>query len=160
MMGREVKIVSLDFDWFDTHKDKKGKWSETWKGYTFDLDIVCFLCDGKGVNFEDKECPLCCGEKKITPKFEPPKSLDDEENGYQMWEDVSEGSPISPVFKKAEDLANWMVKNDDSITKGTSYQAWLKMIKEVGSCPSGVGTDRGVKNGMTIYEEKGSYDGN
>src|SRR3990167_9639417 len=139
-MGREVKIVSLDFDWFETHKvkGKMSEWSETWKGYLYDLDLICFLCDGKGVNSKDKRCPMCDGERKLCPEFEPPKSWNDEENGYQIWQNVSEGSPISPVFKKAEDLAKWMVENDDSITRGTTYEAWLKMIKEVGGCPSGI----------------------
>lgn len=160
-MGREVKIVSLDFDWFETHKNKNGKWSETWKGYIFDLDLVCFLCDGKGVNSKVKKCPLCYGEKKISPTFEPPKSWNDKENGYQIWQDVSEGSPISPVFKKAEDLAKWMVANDDTVTAGTSYNAWLKMIKEFGSCPSGVASsDMGVKSGMALYEDKKKSDKN
>ena len=54
----------------------------------------------------------------------------------------------------AEDLAKWMVNNDDSITFGTSYEAWLKMIKEVGSCPSAVGSlNGGIKSGMSLYEK-------
>lgn len=66
---------------------------------------------------------------------------------------MSEGSPVSPVFKKAEDLAKWMVKNDDSVTAGTSYEAWLQMIKEEGSAPSGImSSDKGVQPGTALYE--------
>ena len=60
-MGREVKIVNLDFDWYDKHKSK------TWKGYLFDDNFVCFLCDGNGKNIKGNECPLCCGEGKVAP---------------------------------------------------------------------------------------------
>ncbi len=154
-MGREVKIVSLDFDWFEKTKGDEP-WSETWKGYVLQMPLQCFLCDGKGKNKKGKECPLCRGDGKITPRFEPPKSIFDDENGFQMWQDVSEGSPISPVFKKAEDLARWMVDNDDSVTVGTSYKAWLSMIKEVGSCPSGVMSSEGFGSGMKLYEKKTS----
>ena len=92
--------------------------------------------------------------KKISPRFEPPKDWDEKKNGYQVWQDVSEGSPISPVFKKAEDLAKWMVEHDDTVTAGTSYNAWLKMIKELGGCPSGIASSTsGVKSGMALYEE-------
>lgn len=154
-MGREVKRVSLDFDWYETHCKKDKKFSDTWQGYLFDLNIVCFLCHGKGTNIKGKECPLCLGMKSINPTFEPPKDYDEKNNGYQLWQNVSEGSPVSPVFKKAEDLAKWLVENDDTETKGTTYQAWLKMIKEEGSCPTGIMSSQdGVKSGMALYEKK------
>ena len=153
-MGREVKIVSLDFDWYESHNREGDKWAETWKGYLFDYDLVCFLCEEKKVNLKGKDCPLCDGEGKLAPRFEPPKEWDDKKNGYQIWEDVSEGSPVSPVFKNPEDLAKWMVKNDDSITKGTSYEVWLKMIKKVGSAPSMIMVNGGMSSGMSLYEEK------
>jgi hypothetical protein len=153
-MGREVKIVSLDFDWFETQKEEDEIWSKTWEGYLFEQEFNCFLCGGSGNNSKGKECPLCFGDGKITPRFEPPKSWDDKRNGFQIWQDVSEGSPISPVFKKAEDLAEWMVKNDTSTSRGTSYKAWLKMIKEIGSAPSGILSSEGYKDGMSLYEEK------
>lgn len=151
-MGRNVKIVDLNFDWFE--KTIKGKeWADNWFGFVLD-PIPCKACDGKGKNLKGKGCPVCYSEGKTYPIIEPPKSYDENENGYQMWQDVSEGSPISPVFKKAEDLALWMVENDNSVTKGTSYKAWLKMIKEQGSCMSGIMTNEGVDSGMKLYEEK------
>lgn len=155
-MGKEVRRVHIDFDWFETHPEPKGgSWSETWKGYLIDLEIVCYLCDGKGVNSKNKKCPLCYGTKSVSPVVEPPKGWDYKKtNGYQIWQTVSEGSPISPVFLKPEELAKWMTENDKSVSKGTSYEAWLKMIMKEGNCPSGIMTNEGYKDGMSLYENK------
>jgi len=144
-MGREVKRVHMDFDMFEREGD------ETWKGYLLD-DIECLLCKGKKKNLKGKECPLCYGEGTVRLTVEPPKSLDDKENGYQIWQDVSEGGPVSPVFKKPEDLAKWMVENDTSITRDTTYEGWLKFIKEEGSAPSMIGgIGVGLKSGVAGF---------
>lgn len=62
----------------------------------------------------------------------PPPSGD----GYQMWETVTEGSPCSPVFANAEELATWLSENDDSVTGGSSAEDWLRFINGAGWAPS------------------------
>jgi hypothetical protein len=74
--------------------------------------------------------------------FDPPTG-----DGYQIWETVSEGSPVSPAFANPEDLANWMVQNDKSVTKDSDFDAWMKFI-DSGWAPSGVATDRGYVSGV------------
>jgi len=148
-MGREVKRIHLDWDFFE--REEQG----TWKGYIMD-PIKCLLCGGSGKNLKGKTCPQCDGEEKVYPQVEPPKYYEwnKKDFGYQIWQDVSEGGPVSPVFKKPEDLAKWMVENDTSITRGTTYEAWLKMIKEMGGCPSMIGMlGKGIKSGMVMYED-------
>lgn len=148
-MGREVKIVHMDFDLFE-----RGKEKDTWEGYILD-EIECPLCKGECKNLKGKECPVCYGEGKVSPEIEVPKSWDEKENGYQIWQDVSEGGPVSPIFKKPEDLAKWMVDNDNSITRDTTYQGWLKFIKEEGSSPSMIGGLGGLKSGVaSLYNEE------
>jgi len=144
-MGREVKRVHIDFDLFERGKVE----SDTWKGYILD-EIECPLCKGTKKNLKGKTCPVCYGEGKALPKIEPPKGFDFEKtDGYQIWQDVSEGGPVSPVFMKPEDLAKWMEDNDDSVTRDTSYEGWLKFIKEEGSAPSMVGCiGKGFKSGV------------
>lgn len=148
-MGREIKRVDKDFDWYEKTKDKSTDYPKTWKGYLLDDNLLCFLCDGTGKNIKGGRCSLCYGERKIAPRVEPSWGY-----AYQIWENVSEGSPVSPAFEKPEELAKWMVENDTSITKGTSYEAWLKMIKEEGSSPSMVTNSKGLVSGMDLYEEK------
>ncbi len=130
-MGREVKRIDLDFDWFEKTTGKDGH-SRTWFGYILDA-IPCKLCDGKGRTTKGKNCPLCYGEKQAYPRIEPPEG-----DGWQMWEDTSEGSPISPVFKTTLQLATWLEKNGASASGSftATKEQWLKVIK-TGGAPSG-----------------------
>ena len=104
-MGREVKRVHLDFDWFETHKKfsnySKKEYAEVWYGYILD-SVNCELCKGTGKNSKGKTCPACYGDGKDSPKIEPPKDYDEEENGYQIWETVSEGSPDEDIYERAD----------------------------------------------------------
>lgn len=47
-----------------------------------------------------------------------------------MYEDVSEGTPISPAFATAEELATWLATNKASASGmfAASYDAWLATI--------------------------------
>lgn len=73
--------------------------------------LVEFRCDQLGIVLE---CPTCDGHAYIATQEqrdeadrweseEPPTG-----EGWQLWETVSEGSPISPVFDTPEGLAAWM----------------------------------------------------
>lgn len=150
-MGREVKRIHINFDLFE----REGH--TTWEGYLLD-EIKCLLCKGSKKTLKgDKDCPLCYGCGKVSPTIEPPKGYDFQKtDGYQIWQDVSEGGPVSPVFLKPEDLAKWMVKNDDSVTKDTTYEGWLKFIKSESSAPSMMMSNQGLKSGVaTLNNKKG-----
>lgn len=56
-----------------------------------------------------------------------------------MYEDTSEGTPISPAFKTAEELAQWLADNKASsfADRTASYDQWLATIKS-GFAPSAV----------------------
>jgi hypothetical protein len=72
---------------------------------------------------------------------EPPKG-----DGYQMWETVSEGSPISPVFSHAEDLARWLTRNGRDA--GTSFAQWMRLIEGEGWAPSLIVSNGEVRSGV------------
>jgi hypothetical protein len=74
--------------------------------------VIRARCEREGI---DETCPTCNGHATIE-KYEgqraeaeaweptdPPKG-----DGWQLWETVSEGSPISPAFATADELAVWM----------------------------------------------------
>lgn len=44
---------------------------------------------------------------------------------WQMYEELTEGTPISPVCASAEDLARWMADHDD---QAMSSAHWLSLI--------------------------------
>ena len=84
------------------------------------IETSCETCQGAGDIWLSEEA------REIYEAWEdcePPEGI-----GYQVWETVSEGSPVSPVFAKPEALASWMVDNDDSVTRDTGYDGWMKFI--------------------------------
>lgn len=67
--------------------------------------------------------------------------------GYQMWETVSGGSPISPVFAYPEELARWLSRNPWGADR-SSYAQWLRLITEDGYAPSLIVSDGEVRTGV------------
>jgi len=59
--------------------------------------------------------------------------------GWQIWETVSEGSPVSPVLPTAEALVEWMVNNGDGsrYVHNVSREAAEAFVR-VGWVPSGL----------------------
>lgn len=105
------------------------------------------------------DCCRCNGEAALWPSPEIKKMADEwsrteppDGEGYQLWETVSEGSPISPVFVTPEELADWLVSSPDYKWKkndaGTSREQWLKFIRGPGWCPSLIGDSDGIKTGV------------
>ena len=48
-----------------------------------------------------------------------------------MYEDTSEGTPISPAFATPEELARWLADTNASAlgSDGASYEGWLRMAR-------------------------------
>jgi len=61
----------------------------------------CTDCSGHGVVWVSEEYKNLCEEWEETP---PPKGP-----GFQVWETVSEGSPISPVFSTQSEIIVWLM---------------------------------------------------
>lgn len=145
-MGREIKRIHINFDLFE----REG--NTTWKGYLLD-EIECPLCKGVGRTLDKQnECVLCYGVGKVSPVIEPPTGYEyNTTKGYQVWQDVSVGGPVSPVFLNPENLAKWMVENDNSITRDTSYEKWLEFIKSESSAPSMVFSGGSLGSGVSKF---------
>ena len=111
-------------------------------------------CDRLNERFD---CATCAGEgslwsspeaKEWTEKWEPTEPPTGD--GYQMWETVSEGSPISPVFRTSLELAEWLAANrKNTVDEGTTVEQWMAFIEGPGWAPSGIKTDAsGVQSGV------------
>jgi hypothetical protein len=68
----------------------------------------------EGYTVAEMSCPACKGDGTVWKsryykrKAETWKAQDPPRGkGYQLWEDVSEGSPVSPVFRTLEELCAW-----------------------------------------------------
>ena len=66
-----------------------------------------------------------------------------------MYEDTSEGTPISPAFETPEELARWLVDNNASAfgIQGASHEGWLRVARG-GWAPSAVATAAGMISGV------------
>jgi len=105
-------------------------------------EAECSYCKGCGVVFFSEEI------EKLIEEFEgrePPIG-----EAYQLWETTSEGSPISPVFEKPEDLAQWLYDNKASSfgSHTQSYEQWLKFITGAGWAMSAVMVNGELKSGV------------
>lgn len=111
-------------------------------------------CEREGV---PSTCPTCDGhasleryrgqraEAEAWEPTEPPTG-----EGWQLWETVSEGSPISPVFATAEELAQWLTTGVGTGTPNhpnpMPISAARKFV-EAGWAPTFVGDADGLHNG-------------
>jgi hypothetical protein len=111
--------------------------------------VVSARCEREGVN---PTCQTCDGHATIeaypgqradAEAWEPTDPPQGE--GWQLWETVSEGSPVSPVFAAAEELAHWMsspaytwgaVKTD---ADRPTYETALRFVR-AGWAPTGAGS--------------------
>jgi len=72
-----------------------------------------------------------------------------------MYETTSEGTPISPAFATAEELARWLADNNASAFGGTgaTYEQWLSTIHR-GFAPSTVLTATGIVSGVEALDKE------
>lgn len=87
------------------------------------IEYLCSRCEGYGTVWPSPEV------KKIHDEwvnFEPPEGP-----GWQLWETVSEGSPLSPVFETSEALVGWMERE-----RGTSRAAAERLVANGGTIAS------------------------
>lgn len=149
-MGREVRRVPATWEHpkrgrneyipllGDSFSQEAARWdeeNERWnKGYRRD-----YLTDGwkeiedgsKGQSFEE-----WTGERPNEKDYMPDWPVE-ERTHYQMYENTSEGTPISPVMESAEKLARWLADNKASFFADcpAPYEKWLAII---------VGEDHGL----------------
>jgi hypothetical protein len=116
--------------------------------------VVRARCEREGIG---AECARCQGhasveaypgqraEAEAWKPTDPPAG-----DGWQLWETVTEGSPISPAFATPEELATWMSRNRCTVSGRVPYEQALKFIGE-GWAPSFVSTpETGFVDGVNF----------
>lgn len=84
---------------------------------------ICQTCQGEG---SIERYP---GQREESERWEPTEPPEGE--GWQLWETVSEGSPVSPVFASAEDLATWCEPNATWFASNRwPREQWLRSFLE------------------------------
>jgi len=99
----------------------------------------CQTCQGHG---SLEAYPGQRAQAEAWERTEPPEG-----EGWQLWETVSEGSPVSPVFASADELATWMSDPE----RGKRWVPWNVARKFIadGWAPSFVGSPQtGLVSGV------------
>ena len=141
--------------------EEVNAWSISSMGRDAINQWVCVEAECKRLGYPT-ECARCKGEGSLWPSLKIKQQAEDwerteppEGEGYQLWETVSEGSPISPVFATAEELAEWIVTSPDykwrKNDKGITREQWLKFIIGPGWCPSLIMVDGRVMTGVEAW---------
>ena len=114
--------------------------------------VVKAECERLGI---ESTCSHCGGEGTIWPsddakttyesweRTEPPTG-----DGYQIWQTVSEGSPITPVFATPEELATYAAARPWGGDCGTTYDQWLASVRGPGWAMSMAIVDGALMSGV------------
>jgi len=116
-MGREVRMVPPDWQ---HPKDEQGNYIPMFKHFPYcEEEIDEGLCEG-WLNGDPPHYNV-----DVMPDWD-----DTERTHYMMYENTSEGTPISPALATKEELARWLADNGASaFAKETAtYEQWLAMI--------------------------------
>lgn len=83
-----------------------------------------------------------------------------ERTHLQMYEDTTEGTPISPVMKTAEELARWLADNNASSfgDHTATYDQWLTMIKRGFAVSACISPSRGLVSGVEAISKDNQED--
>ena len=137
-MGREVRRVPADWQHprndrgyvplklgdqyhssVDEWDDECAKWKSGWR------PDYCTSEEDRGKCYEQ-----WAGQRPHRDDYMP-NWPDDVSTHLMMYEDTTEGTPISPAFKTPEELAQWLVDNKASAfgrSLGT-YEGWLRVAR-------------------------------
>lgn len=146
LLGRSFAAELADWD------EQKAKWDEGLRrDYSVSLNDVAWKArePDDGDSFDDWH-----GERPQVEDYMPDWP-DAERTHLQMYEDTTEGTPISPVMATAEELARWLADNNASAFAGqtASYESWLATIKR-GWAPSAVSVGGGpLQSGVSALAQ-------
>lgn len=149
-MGREVRKVKAD--WQHPRDEKTGHYRPLFDGSDYERRKKKWLD-----SLSEKGLQETLDYHGNPPNREDymPVWTDEEKTHLMMYEDTSEGTPVSPAFKEPEALARWLADNNASAFGGmtASYEQWLAMIGD-GFCVSMVVDSHGLRSGVEFAAER------
>lgn len=165
-MGREVRRVPAD--WQHPKKqqfDHRGQWVERYKPLLpgedykrrvdeWDEDCAKWKAGWRPDHCDDPESRAMtyeqwAGQRPHKDDYMPDWPAE-QRTHLMMYEDTSEGTPISPAFATPEELARWLVDNGASSfgSDTATYEQWLR-VAQGGWAPSMVYTPQtGLVSGV------------
>lgn len=151
-MGREIRLVASS--WEHPKRNDTDSYQPQMSGAYFksameDYETALSEWNEHPEPGETFETWTRYSESGPEEKWYMPDWSEDEKTHMQMYENTSEGTPISPVFRRdqPDEMATWLFENGAS-TMGhmtTTKESWLKMIENGGYAVSMV-ISNGVMN--------------
>ncbi len=131
-MGREVRRVPPDWKHpedralYDTLRKRREELEQWERGLMPDYRGGWVKRTGLYASMKAKDYFGSCNKRDFMPDWPVEKCTH-----YQMYENTTEGTPISPVMSSPEELARWLADNNASAFGGmtASYEGWLATIK-------------------------------
>lgn len=144
-MGREVRRVPADWQ---HPKDEGGRLKPLYPGECYEDRAVEFMqmATEKGLQEAIDWNGPAPDKNDYMPNWPA-----EQRTHLMMYEDTSEGTPISPAFATPEELAHWLANTRASAFAGepASYEAWLRIARG-GWAPSMVyRPETGLQNGVS-----------
>ena len=120
-MGREVRRVPKNWE----HPKKNGNYKPLYEGYELAAEEFLDLANKDGLQ-EAIDYMRCPNKEDYMPDWS-----DAEKTHLMMYENTTEGTPISPAFKTPEELARWLTDNGASAfgSRVGTYEGWLRVAK-------------------------------
>ena len=125
-MGREVRRVPAD--WQHPRDEMTGRYRPLYPGERYAQSAAEFM---EKANAEGLQAAIdSCGQAPDAEDYMPDWPAE-QRTHLMMYEDTSEGTPISPAFETPEALARWLADTGaSSFGRSTaSYEAWLNVAR-------------------------------
>lgn len=168
-MGRQVRMVPKDWQ---HPKNERGyyiplleqdfttadaEWSEGYAAWQRG-EVQDYSDEGKWK--PKSEAALACASytewagRRPSPDDHMPVFPEGTATALMMYEDTSEGTPISPAFDTPEELAHWLADTNASAfgASGATYEQWLSTCKR-GWAISAVMTNGVMESGVAALAE-------
>jgi len=143
-MGREVRRVTAG--WQHPKDERTGNYKPLFAGEKYERRLKEF--EERLVSEGMQSALDWCGNPPNINDYMPnwPEA---ERTHLMIYEDTSEGTPISPAFATPEELARWCADNGASAfgNMTADYEHWLR-IAQGSSAPGLVIDGRGMQSGV------------
>lgn len=144
-MGREVRRVPAN--WQHPNDVRTGRHKPLYPGDRYAEAAQEFM---EKANAEGLQAAIDWHGQAPDQNDYMPNWPESERTHYMMYEDTSEGTPISPAFATPEELARWLADTGASAfgDSTASYEGWLR-VANGGYAPSAVYTpEHGLQSGV------------
>ena len=152
-MGREVRRVPADWQ----HPRYEGWEARQGLKPLFDGDDYQSAHDGFVAKLNEEGLQAAIDYYGRAPDINDymPQWAPEERTHLMMYENTTEGTPISPAFETPEELARWLADNEASAFGGmtATYEQWLAVARG-GWAPSAVIAGGEMKSGVAALADE------